>query len=85
MPKNLKYLVKRLYEEPVDINGYPRQNRSQPYQEGVMAALESRAKIKAISNSYTPGSCEYDAFECGLREGHALWFNYLSNRDDDDD
>jgi hypothetical protein len=78
-----KNIIQRLFDAQIEINGFPRHNRSQPYQKGVLAALEYRAEKKAITRIYTPGSCEYDAFDCGLREGHALWFNYLSNPEDD--
>lgn len=52
----------------------PRDPRSPEYKAGVLAALEySCGEREKIENPYSPGTCQFDAYQAGIEEGNGLW------------
>jgi hypothetical protein len=51
----------------------PRDPRSEPYKNGVRAALAYRIDRQRIPRLYKLGTAEDDAYYSGMQEGYAIW------------
>lgn len=51
----------------------PRDPRSPQYKAGVQTALMRHLGAPASPCKWPPGSCEHDAWNAGLDEGHTIW------------
>jgi len=75
----MKSLEKRLFDDFFENRkkALPYADRSAAYRAGVMAALVHHSKGNKISNKYKAGTSRHDAFDSGVRDGHAIWYNNL--------